>query len=114
MNVMIIRASRGRDVLFQELLLAGALPEQTIAYRSEDVTELRPEIAAALEAGEIDWVTVTSSAIARSLVNLAGDSLKRTKLVAISPLTAGCWLSWGIWLRRWRKSLRVRAWLKRC
>jgi uroporphyrinogen III methyltransferase / synthase len=89
MNVMLIRASRGRDVLYQELLSAGSLVEQTIAYRSEDVAELRPEIAAALEAGEIDWVTVTSSAIARSLVKLAGDSLKRTKLVAISPLTAG-------------------------
>jgi uroporphyrinogen III methyltransferase/synthase len=87
-KVMLIRASRGRDVLYQELLSAGALVEQTIAYRSEDVTELRSEIATALEAGEIDWVTATSSAIARSLVNLAGEALKLTKLVAISPLTA--------------------------
>jgi len=88
-KLMLIRASRGRDVLYQELLSAGGLVEQTIAYRSEDVTVMRTEIATALEAGEIDWVTVTSSAIARSLVNLAGDSLERAKLVAISPLTAG-------------------------
>lgn len=46
------------------------------------------EIAAALAAGKIDWITVTSSAIARSLVGLFGDDLERAKLAAISPLTA--------------------------
>jgi uroporphyrinogen III methyltransferase/synthase len=38
--------------------------------------------------GEIDFTTVTSSAIARSLVNLFGASLRKTRLAAISPLTA--------------------------
>lgn len=88
-RVLLVRASRGREVLAEQLTAAGALVEQIIAYSSQDVSELRPEIAAALSAGEIDWVTVTSSAIARSLVKLAGESLRRTKLVAISPLTAG-------------------------
>ena len=38
--------------------------------------------------GKIDWITVTSSAIARSVVRLFGDDLKRSRLAAISPLTA--------------------------
>ena len=46
------------------------------------------EVAEALAAGEIDWTTVTSSAIARSLVRMFGDSLRKTRLAAISPLTA--------------------------
>ena len=42
-----------------------------------------------MAAGEVDWVTVTSSAIARSLANLFGDDLKKSKLASISPVTTG-------------------------
>jgi uroporphyrinogen III methyltransferase / synthase len=52
------------------------------------VAAANPEIAEAVETGSVDWVTVTSSAIARSLVKLFGDDLRRSKLAAISPLTA--------------------------
>ncbi|HVT28814.1 MAG TPA: uroporphyrinogen-III synthase, partial [Lacipirellulaceae bacterium] len=38
--------------------------------------------------GRIDYTTVTSSAIARSVVRLFGEALHKTRLVAISPLTA--------------------------
>jgi uroporphyrinogen III methyltransferase/synthase len=47
-----------------------------------------PTIAARLRAGEIDWTTATSSAIAHSLIRLFGDDLRKTKLAAIRPLTA--------------------------
>jgi uroporphyrinogen III methyltransferase/synthase len=47
-----------------------------------------PDVLHALSAGRIDWVTVTSSAIARSLVRMFGDHLRQTRLAAISPLTA--------------------------
>ena len=46
------------------------------------------EVKQALSAGKIDWTTVTSSAIARSLVQMFGDELRRTKLVSISPVTS--------------------------
>ncbi len=39
-------------------------------------------------AGRIDWLTVTSSAIARSLANLFGDDLRKTRLASISPITS--------------------------
>jgi uroporphyrinogen III methyltransferase/synthase len=40
-----------------------------------------------LAAGRIDWVTVTSSAIARSVVKMFGDDLRKAKLASISPVT---------------------------
>ena len=43
---------------------------------------------AALAAGRIDWVTVTSSAIARSLAALFGGALGRSRLASISPVTS--------------------------
>jgi uroporphyrinogen III methyltransferase / synthase len=88
-RVLLVRASRGREVLAETLSAGGCEVEQVVAYESRDVTEPDPAIAEALAGGEIDWVTVTSSAIARSLVAMFGEELKRAKLAAISPLTAG-------------------------
>jgi uroporphyrinogen III methyltransferase/synthase len=82
------RASRGREVLADELTAAGGIVTQAVVYESRDVTQPTPEVSEALTAGHVDWTTVTSSAIARSLVNLFGDALRQTKLIAISPLTA--------------------------
>lgn len=86
---LLLRASRGREVLSEELTAAGGLVEQIVVYKSSDVTTPDPEIAEALREGNVDWTTATSSAIARSLVKLYGDDLKRTKLVSISPITTG-------------------------
>jgi uroporphyrinogen III methyltransferase/synthase len=83
------RASRGREVLAEMLTAAGAIVEQAVVYESRDVTTADPEIVESLAAGRINWTTVTSSAIARSLVQLFGDALRKTRLAAISPLTAG-------------------------
>ncbi len=88
-RILLLRASRGREVLAETLTDAGAEVEQVVVYESRDTAKPQVEIVDALEAGQIDWVTVTSSAIARSLVNLFGDALRQTKLAAISPLTAG-------------------------
>jgi uroporphyrinogen III methyltransferase/synthase len=84
---LLARASRGREVLSEELAAAGGSVEQVVVYRSHDVTCADLEIAARLAAGEIDWVTVTSSAIARSLHALFGQSLSQAKLASISPVT---------------------------
>lgn len=86
---LLVRASRGREVLAETLRAAGAIVGQAIAYESRDVAEPTPEVGALLESGGVDWITVTSSAIARSLVAMFGKRLQQTKLVAISPLTAG-------------------------
>ena len=88
-KLLLLRASRGREVLAETLTASGAEVDQIVVYQSRDTQQTEPEIAAAVEAGEIDWITVTSSAIARSLIQLFGKSLEKAKLAAISPLTAG-------------------------
>lgn len=88
-RVLLVRASRGREVLAEQLSAAGAHVEQVVVYRSIDIEQPSPEIASAMAAGQVDWTTATSSAIGRSLVQLFGDDLRETKIAAISPLTAG-------------------------
>ncbi|MCA9263331.1 MAG: uroporphyrinogen-III C-methyltransferase [Planctomycetales bacterium] len=85
---LLVRASRGREVLAEGLAAAGAEVTQVVAYSSRDIATADTEIVASLKAGHIDWTTVTSSAIARSLVQLFGDALRQTKLVSISPVTS--------------------------
>jgi uroporphyrinogen III methyltransferase/synthase len=85
---LLARASRGREVLAEMLTAAGGLVEQVVVYRSTDVEQLEPEVASALAAGQIDWITVTSSSIARWLVARLGETLRRTRLVSISPVTS--------------------------
>jgi uroporphyrinogen III methyltransferase/synthase len=85
---LLIRASRGREVLAERLSAAGAIVEQVVAYTSSDIETPDAAISARLAAGEIDWITVSSSSIARALVGLFGENLRRAKLASISPVTS--------------------------
>ena len=85
---LLARASRGREVLAEQLAAAGGIVEQIVVYSSRDVEAADPEVVARLRAGQIDWITVTSSAIARSLGRLFGNDLRRAKLASISPITS--------------------------
>ena len=75
-------------MLAEQLTAAGGIVEQVVVYTSSDVATPDPDVAARLAAGRIDWITVTSSAIARSLARLFGDELRRAKLASISPITS--------------------------
>ncbi len=88
-RVFLARASRGREVLAEMLTAAGATVEQAVVYESHDVASPNADTRAALDAGRIDWTTVTSSAIASSIIRAFGPALRKTRLAAISPLTAG-------------------------
>ena len=87
-GTLIVRADRGSDVLPSRLSAAGIEFEQVVAYHSMDRKAVPDRSIKAMEAGEIDWVTVTSSAIAGSMVRLFGNALKQAKLVSISPTTS--------------------------
>lgn len=87
-RVLIVRANRGSPELAERLNEAGVLVTQIAVYRSVDVMEADPEILLALDRNEIDWVTITSSAIARSSVNLFGERLHQLKIASISPTTS--------------------------
>jgi uroporphyrinogen III methyltransferase/synthase len=86
---LLARASRGREVLSEQLRAAGATVEQVVVYESVDVTQADQHVTELLGNGQIHWVTVTSSAIAHSLVRLFGEKLRQSRLVSISPVTSG-------------------------
>jgi uroporphyrinogen III methyltransferase/synthase len=85
---LLARADRGRQVLPERLIAAGAAVDEVAVYSTVEATEADAEVLAALEAGRLDWVTVTSSAIARSLAALFGRALGRSRLASISPVTS--------------------------
>ncbi|MGD2122798.1 MAG: uroporphyrinogen-III C-methyltransferase [Gemmatimonadota bacterium] len=85
---LLARATGDRPVLAEELEDLGAGVDQVPVYRTVDVDEPNRDVADALKAGEIKWITVTSSPTARSLVRLYGELLRTAKIVSISPLTS--------------------------
>ena len=87
-RVLLARASRGREVLAERLEQAGAHVSQVVVYESTDVEQADPEVEAALLNGQIDWITVTSSAIAQSAVRLFAENLAQAKFASISPITS--------------------------
>ncbi|MFP6666588.1 MAG: uroporphyrinogen-III C-methyltransferase [Pirellulales bacterium] len=85
---LLVRASRGREVLSNQLAAAGGAVDQIVVYESVDVEQPSDEVRQALVDDSIDWTTVTSSAIARSLVSMFGERLRNTRLASISPVTS--------------------------
>jgi uroporphyrinogen III methyltransferase/synthase len=92
-RVLLARADRGRDVLRAELA-AVANVEQIAVYSQVDALEADSEAFALFQDGRIDYVTVTSSNIARALAS-ALDAPSRARiaagevqLVSISPVTS--------------------------
>ncbi|MDR1485444.1 MAG: uroporphyrinogen-III synthase [Planctomycetaceae bacterium] len=81
------KGNRGRDVLAKGIINAGGIVEEVVVYRSVDCKTAKAEVVEQMQRGQIDWVTATSPAIAEALVNLFGESLKKTKIISISPIT---------------------------
>ena len=87
-STMVLRANRGSDVLPQRLGQIDYPFEQLAIYQSRDLSAVAPEVIQQMEQGLIDWTTITSSAIGKSLHKLFGaQRLKKTQLVSISPKT---------------------------
>jgi uroporphyrinogen III methyltransferase / synthase len=93
---LIIRASRGRDDLAARLQTLGVSVTQVVAYQNVDQQAADPQIKLAMEAGKIDWVTVTSSAIADNLVRCFGAALTQVRLASLSPITSGRLRDYGL------------------
>ena len=87
-STMVLRANRGSDVLPQRLEQIDYPFEQFAIYQSRDLSAVDPEVIQQMEQGLIDWTTITSSAIGKSLLKLFGaPRLEKTQLVSISPTT---------------------------
>ena len=87
-QVLIIRASRGSDLLPKSLSEAGANVTEIVAYSNRDTEQADPKIIEMAANQRIDWITATSSASAANLVRLFGSSLNKMKIASISPVTS--------------------------
>jgi uroporphyrinogen III methyltransferase/synthase len=87
-RVLIIRASRGRDLLADALRDSGADVQQLVSYQHRDVVEVDHDIMKQAQAGEIDWITIMSSESANSLHRLFGSDMSKMKIASLSPITS--------------------------
>jgi uroporphyrinogen III methyltransferase / synthase len=72
--------------LVERLQRAGAQVDRVVAYQAAPISELDPKIIAQFERGQIDWVSVCSSATADALHEMLGPTvLKRCRLASFSP-----------------------------
>jgi uroporphyrinogen III methyltransferase/synthase len=92
-HVLLIRADRGREVL-REQLSRFADVDQIAVYSQVDVLKPASHVFELLRYAQIDYVTLTSSNIARAFLRLAGEGCRariasgQIKLVSISPVTS--------------------------
>jgi len=92
-RVLLARADRGRELLREELA-AVAQVEQVAVYSQCDAVDWDAAVLEELKSGHIDYVTLTSSNIARALVRsldaAALEPLRQgpVRLVTISPVTS--------------------------
>lgn len=87
-RIIVIRASRGNDQLAIQLAALGGNVTQVIAYQHSDVTVCDRSIKEAVSNGEVDWITVTSSATAESLHCMFSDAMNDMKIASLSPITS--------------------------
>jgi uroporphyrinogen III methyltransferase/synthase len=92
-RILLARADRGRDVLRQELARVATVDQVTV-YRQVDAASADAEVQDALRRGEIDFVTLTSSNVARAFLRSLDETGRArvragdVRLVTISPVTS--------------------------
>jgi uroporphyrinogen III methyltransferase/synthase len=92
-RILLARADRGREIL-RESLAATNEVVQIAVYSQVDAANVDQELIDHLRRGEIDFITLTSSNIARSLVKQLDETcLERIRqghihLVTLSPVTS--------------------------
>jgi len=90
-RVLLPQADIARPLLAKGLQDAGCTVDVITAYQTKPVEALPEAVLEALRAGEIDWVTFTSSSTAKNLVDLLGGEaalLSKCKLASIGPKTS--------------------------
>ncbi len=85
LRILLPKASRGSATLANGLRHLGAQVHEVVCYDHQDVGQAESVNLLAMQQAKISWTTVTSNAIAHSLVALFGSSLQQTQLVSLSP-----------------------------
>lgn len=92
-RVLLARADRGRELLQQELSKVATV-EQVAVYSQRDAGPPDEALLGRLRKGQVDFVTLTSSNVVRSLVRQLDEQAigaireGKVRLVSISPVTS--------------------------
>jgi uroporphyrinogen III methyltransferase/synthase len=91
-RILLARADRGRALLREELEHLAEVT-QVAVYENRDVAALPDAVAARIAEGSVDWITLTSSAIAARLHELLPEPARRrvgreVRLASLSPVTS--------------------------
>jgi uroporphyrinogen III methyltransferase/synthase len=89
---LLLRADIARPVLRDRLRAGGAAEVNDVpVYETRPATSLPDGVCESLDAGEVTWVTFTSSSTVRNFVALLGDRyaqrLNGVRLASIGPVT---------------------------
>jgi len=88
-RVLLARADIATSELAESLTRAGARVVEVAIYRTVRPASLPQAALEALKAGQVDWITFTSSSTVKNFLALAGGAdLSGVKLAAIGPVTA--------------------------
>ncbi|MEZ6044648.1 MAG: uroporphyrinogen-III synthase [Planctomycetaceae bacterium] len=92
-KILWVRANRGRDILPRELGPVCEQFDELVVYEHEDIRQWSPEQIAQIKTGGLDWIGLSSPAIARNLKQLIEadaelkNTLSQTRFAALSPVT---------------------------
>jgi uroporphyrinogen III methyltransferase/synthase len=97
-SFLLLRADIARPLLKERLQEAGARQVLDIPiYETRPLGEYPPEILAALERGEVNWITFTSSSTVKNFLAAApGIQTDRIKLASIGPITSSTMVANGL------------------
>ncbi len=90
-RMLLLRADIARPALPKLLAEAGADITELVVYQTQKAQSLPDNVIEALEQGQVDWVTFTSSSTAQNMFDLLGSRqglLKQTRLASIGPITS--------------------------
>lgn len=90
---LLLRADIARPILRDQLKALGALEVRDVAiYETKTADKLPDELVSAIDAGDVNWVTFTSSSTVKNFVSLLGSDyatkLKNVKIASIGPITS--------------------------
>ena len=97
-KILLPRAQEAREVLPEGLRAAGATVDVAPAYKTVAAEADGVALATALQNGDIDLVTFTSSSTVKNLVQILGSAapLQHTTTACIGPVTADTARTLGI------------------
>jgi len=91
------RASRGREILPEQLGAAGARFESLVVYQHVDLETFPDDVLRQLDDGTLHWIALSSPSIARNVARLLTEEQRTAvRFAAISPVTEAAAVESGL------------------